>query len=201
MTRFKQVGARSVLIAFVVFCCIAADQLSKQWAVRNLTMGQPQEFIPGLLRLNLLSNPGAAFSLGSDNGQLMGLVATVFSIAICCWIVKRIASTAPLPVVEQIGMACIFGGAVGNLIDRFNHGKVTDFLEFAFMQFPVFNVADALIDVGIAFLFIAIWFFPSEETGPKTREQAVSSDITAGSPATPREDERKHDALAPNDKA
>ena len=198
MTRFKQVGVRSFLIAFVVFSCIVADQLSKQWAVKNLTMGQSREFIPGFIRLNLLSNPGAAFSLGSDNGQLMGIVATVFSIVIFGWIAKRVTSPAPLPVVEQIGMACILGGAVGNLIDRFNQGKVTDFLEFAFMQFPVFNVADALIDVGIGMLFIAIWFFPSDEGEQKPGAKA--GELTAGVPPPVLDDERRHDAVAPNDK-
>jgi len=66
-------------------------------------------------------------------------------------------------------MGCILGGAIGNLIDRFNHGQVTDFIEFAFISFPVFNVADALIDVGIVLLFFSIWFepIPLEERKPK----------------------------------
>jgi len=163
MTNPKQVLARGLLITFVVACCIAADQFSKQWAINNLQPGEPQPFLPGLLRLNIINNPGGAFSLGSSNGELMGLLAATFSTLILAWIVKRVWSSTPLPVVEQFGMGCILGGALGNLIDRAAKGQVTDFLEFAFIKFPIFNVADALIDVGIAFLFIAIWVSPDDD--------------------------------------
>lgn len=163
MTHSKQVSARGLLILFVSALCVTADQSSKHWALANLTHGQPQPFLPGFIRFMLTANPGAAFSLGNQNGQLMGIVATVLSIAILSWIIKRIVSTEPLPVVEQIGMGCLFGGAVGNLIDRYTRGQVTDFLEFAFVSFPVFNVADALIDVGIGCLFIAMYLIKRDE--------------------------------------
>ena len=60
-------------------------------------------------------------------------------------------------------MGCLLGGAIGNLIDRYTVGQVTDFLEFTFVSFPVFNVADALIDVGIGCLFIAMYLLKRDE--------------------------------------
>ena len=57
---------------------------------------------------------------------------------------------------ERTGIGFIFGGALGNLLDRFMKGSVTDFLDFAFMTFPVFNVADAMIDVGIGLILISM---------------------------------------------
>jgi signal peptidase II len=185
MSKTRQVSVRSFLVAFVVFSCILADQLSKQWAVSHLTQGEPQPFWPGVLQFSIINNPGAAFSLGSTNGQLMGVVATIFTLAIFGWIIKRTISPAPLPAVEQIGMGCILGGAIGNLIDRFNHGQVTDFLQFTFINFPVFNVADALIDVGIAFLFIAIWVCPNDD---ETTGEATVSGENAVSPASHKVD-------------
>ncbi|MDZ4835291.1 MAG: signal peptidase II [Candidatus Melainabacteria bacterium] len=163
MTHSKQVSARGLLILFVLMICVGADQLSKRWALTNLTHGIPEPFIPGFIRFTLTANPGAAFSIGSQNGQIMGVVATVLSLVILAWVVKRTLSNAPLPVVEQIGMGCLLGGAVGNLIDRYTRGQVTDFLEFAFVSFPVFNVADALIDVGIGCLFIAMYCCKTED--------------------------------------
>lgn len=163
MKHSKQAGTRALLISFVVLICIIADQLSKSWALENLVAGQPQTLIPGFLRLTLTSNPGAAFSLGSQNGEIMGALALVLTSLITGWIVKKVISDEPLQVVEQIGMGCLLGGAAGNLIDRFNHGQVTDFLEFAFVTFPVFNVADALIDVGIGCLFIALYINARQE--------------------------------------
>jgi lipoprotein signal peptidase len=53
-----------------------------------------------------------------------------------------------------IGLSCIIGGSLGNLTDRFSQGHVTDFLEFAFFSFPVFNVADTFINIGLGLVLI-----------------------------------------------
>lgn len=62
-----------------------------------------------------------------------------------------------IPWLEQLGMSIVIGSAAGNLLERLVHGKVTDFFEFAFINFPVFNVADALIDTGIVLLLISAY--------------------------------------------
>lgn len=175
MTNSKQVSARVLLISVVCALCVTADRLSKEWALTHLSRGQPEQFLPGILRFTLTTNPGAAFSIGSQNGQIMCVVATVLSIVILAWIIKRVVSTEPLPAVEQIGMGCLFGGALGNLIDRYTVGQVTDFLEFSFVSFPVFNVADALIDVGIGCLFIAMYLLKRDEQNKQDSANSSSA--------------------------
>ncbi len=154
--------------------CLAADWFSKKWALAHLSAGESRPFLPGFLQLTLTANPGAAFSLGSHNGQAMGILATALTICLLVWIGKSVFSKAPLPVVQQVGMGCLLGGAVGNLVDRYTQGKVTDFLEFVFVSFPVFNMADVLIDVGIGLIAIAMFMSPSKaaETGTKAEANA-----------------------------
>lgn len=142
-------------IPCVAALCLTADYLSKSWARSHLEVGGSVPFIPGILRFTLTTNTGAAFSLGAGNAEFMTLLALTMTIAISVWIAKREFGSDPPTKLERIGMGCILGGAIGNLVDRFVLGRVTDFLEFAFISFPVFNVADSLIDVGIGLVIIS----------------------------------------------
>jgi signal peptidase II len=155
----NQTSARAAYktVAVSVVACILVDQLSKWWAVHNLSHNVTQTFIPGLIQFTLTANTGAAFSLGSHNGSFMGLVAGVLTIVLVFWVYNRGKTNPPPHMVESIGMGLVLGGACGNLIDRIIQGQVTDFIEFAFMDFPIFNVADALIDIGIVLVFIGMF--------------------------------------------
>ncbi len=132
------------------------DRLSKSWALTHLQASQSTIFLPGLLNLRLVHNTGAAFSLGRDNGQLMTTVAALVTISLVAWMTNRYRRAAHSAPLERIGAGILLGGALGNLYDRFTLGQVTDFLEFSFMTFPIFNVADALIDLGIVLIFFAM---------------------------------------------
>jgi signal peptidase II len=133
----------------------ALDFLSKTWARTNLTFGATQPFIPGVLQLTLTTNQGGAFGLGKQYGYSMTILAFLIFTAIAIWAVFRLRAKERPTIMEQAGICCLLGGAMGNLLDRIQYGRVTDFLEFSFVSFPVFNVADATIDVGIALIFIA----------------------------------------------
>jgi signal peptidase II len=61
---------------------------------------------------------------------------------------------------EQYGLAIVIGAALGNLLDRYLYGRVTDFLEFAFVSFPVFNLADVMIDIGIGLIILSTFKHP-----------------------------------------
>lgn len=163
-TQTKKPASLAVAGAAALFC-ILFDQLSKSWALNNLVHNASEGFIPGLLKFTLTSNTGAAFSLGHNNGAFMGTVAGALTVALAFWLYKRTQSTPPPNVVETIGMGLILGGAMGNLIDRIFKGEVTDFIEFAFMNFPIFNVADALIDVGIVFVFLGMFIIAQPKNG------------------------------------
>ncbi len=148
--RFSRVTLVSAMLV------IALDQLSKSWARESLTLGTSTALLPGLLRLTLVTNTGGAFGIGRESGWLMFALATALTAAIAVWTVRREQSAERPGSVERIGMGLLLGGAVGNLIDRITVGQVTDFLEFAFVSFPVFNVADACIDAGIALIVVSM---------------------------------------------
>lgn len=188
-------GSAVVVISTVIFA-LSADQLTKKWALESLSPGTSSGFIPGLLNLTLTHNTGAAFSLGSEHGWLMGLLATVLALLIVAWIISRLRSESPPSTVELVGMGLLLGGACGNLTDRLLLGQVTDFLEFAFVDFPIFNVADALIDIGIGLILIASFSAPpkkEEETESESDKKSISNHAPDGSAPNAREESANRD--------
>ena len=128
------------------------DQLSKAWAVQQLSGHCPLPFVPGLLRLQLTFNTGAAFSLLSGNSRLLGAVSLLVAVALVIWI----QSGSPLRRWQALGVGLLLGGAIGNGLDRWRLGTVVDFLEFVPFQFPIFNLADAAINLAVAALAIDV---------------------------------------------
>jgi len=133
------------------------DQWSK-WLVRtNITLGD--FWLPGSLswllpyaRIVNWSNTGAAFGLFQGRGAIF----TVLAVIVAGVIVYYYPRVPPEDWWLRLAMGLQFGGALGNLIDRVNHGRVTDFLSVA--NFPVFNVADASITVGVIILVVGVWW-------------------------------------------
>lgn len=141
------------LIAGVAGSVVVLDQASKWWAVHNLSDG-PIDLI-GSLRLNLLYNTGAAFSLGSGRG--LGPWITLLAIAVVIGLSFGYTSRFGL---GAVAAGLIAGGAVGNLLDRafrgdggFLHGAVVDFIDLQW--WPVWNVADAAVVIGSILLAVA----------------------------------------------
>lgn len=145
---------RWVITLAVALATTAVDFSTKVWARGCLPEGVRQPFIPGFLQFVLTTNTGGAFGIGKGSKEFMTLLAVSVCMAILYWIHHRERRGDPPAPLESVGLGLILGGAAGNLVDRFMAGRVTDFIEFAFVQFPVFNVADAIIDVGIGLLFI-----------------------------------------------
>lgn len=143
------------LIPLTAAIVIALDAATKFWALQNLHFGESQPFIPGLLKLTLTTNTGGAFGIGRQFKEVMTLLPMLICAGLIYWIYKRESSGQLLSKMEQAGFGMVIGGALGNIADRLIQGRVTDFLDFAFIDFPIFNVADALIDVGIALILIS----------------------------------------------
>ncbi len=148
--KFHFVSLFAAIISFLL------DLASKNWALSTLKIGESQPFFAPLLRFSLVSNKGAAFSLGNDHSLLVLVTATCILIALIVWFLWRIKRGFGSPL-EELGLSIIIGAAAGNLLNRYQYGFVVDFLEFTFIRFPVFNVADALIDVGVGLVFISIF--------------------------------------------
>jgi signal peptidase II len=139
-------------VAVLSFCL---DLITKSWARGSLIEASREPFIPGFMQFVLTTNTGAAFSLGRDNTILMSTLASIMTAALIVWTIKRELKDSHLPMLERTGFGCLIGGALGNLFDRYTRGRVTDFLDFTFINFPVFNAADVLIDVGIGLLILS----------------------------------------------
>ena len=133
---------------------VAVDQWTKYLVRTRLEFGEVWAPIPafaGWIRVVHWNNTGAAFGLFPSGGLVFTLIALVVSGAILYYYPRLPAGQAPL----RIALALQLGGAIGNLIDRLIQGTVTDFVAVA--TFPVFNLADASITVGVAVLAAAIW--------------------------------------------
>ena len=136
------------LVIGVAAVALAADQLSKWWALGNLTEGQEHPFVGHFVTLQLLYNPGAAFSMG-EGATWIFTVLSVVVIAALFWYAFQVRHWFP-----ALLAGLILGGAVGNLLDRlfqppsFGNGHVVDFLNYN--GWFVGNVADIWIVVGAA---------------------------------------------------
>jgi len=129
---------------------VVLDQLSKHWANTHLPEGRSLPFLPGLLALQLVHNSGAAFSLFHGASQPLGVISMVVSAAVLLWILR--APTGGIWL--RLGLGFLLGGAIGNGLDRWRQGVVTDFLALLPVSFPVFNLADVAINLAVACLLL-----------------------------------------------
>ncbi|MBI2156860.1 MAG: signal peptidase II [Candidatus Rokubacteria bacterium] len=138
---------------------VALDQVTKLIALDRLAPGVPVSLIDGLLALTLVMNPGLAFGLlGGLPAGARWLVA-VLSIAALAVLLRVAVRVLPAGGwLDQAAIALIFGGAVGNLIDRGRFGAVVDFVDVSWRgwHWPAFNVADSAITVGVALLALRL---------------------------------------------
>lgn len=142
------------LFAFcVIACCVVAfDQVTKASVRSSLgAVGTSAPFIPGLIKLELVENTGAAFSMGEGGAMVFALIAALIAIAAGVYV-----TVEDVPWYVIVPLACVAGGGVGNMIDRLTVGYVTDFFATTFVDFPVFNVADIFVTCGIAVSLIAL---------------------------------------------
>lgn len=133
-----------VILALLAGLVLAVDQGTKTWAVAALSGRGPVDVVGGLLRLQLVRNPGAAFSFATG----MTWVFTIIAVTVVMVIVRVSRKLGSLT--WSIALGLLLGGALGNLTDRllrapgFGVGHVVDFLELP--HWPVFNVADMCVD-------------------------------------------------------
>ena len=148
-----------VLFSMFAAGIVAADQWTKYLTVANIGLYQDVEFIPGLLGLTYVQNTGAAFSSFEGQQWLFALIFSVFTVAVL-WEYRK--KSMPFSNFERWCIAAIYGGGLGNMIDRVRLGYVVDMIETKFMKFPVFNVADCFITCGCAAMLVSLVFFNKE---------------------------------------
>ena len=138
---------------------VTLDQITKAIALERLPLGVPVTVIDGWLALTLVLNPGLAFGLlGSVPPGWRWVVAALSLVALA--VLARVALRV-LPAggwTGRLAIGLIFGGAVGNLVDRARFGAVVDFVDVYWRgwHWPAFNVADSAITVGVALLALRL---------------------------------------------
>ena len=144
----------------VVLAAILADQLTKLWIVRSFELYESMTIIPGLFNLVHVVNKGAAFSmLASVDSPWRHTFFVAVGLAAMVGLTVVYFQTRKQGHLYGVALALICGGAMGNLIDRIRLGHVIDFLDFYIRSahWPVFNVADSSICVGVG-LFLLLNF-------------------------------------------
>ena len=132
------------------------DQLTKYLTVANIPLYQEVPFLPGILNFTYVQNTGAAFSALEGMRWLFVVIFLVLT-ALLLWEYRKKA--LPFSTFDRWCLAAVYGGGLGNVIDRVRLGYVVDMLETKFIEFPVFNVADCFITCGCILLMIHLIFF------------------------------------------
>lgn len=141
---------------------VLIDQLSKQFIFRLLTASnEPITVIKNVLSFSLVLNDGVAFGVFS---QKPFLILGITSAAILLMLFYLIKNHKNLHKLEISSWCLVLGGAVGNLLDRIFLGYVIDFIKLDFINFPVFNISDIAINIGVISLIILLF-----KNSPKNR--------------------------------
>lgn len=162
MPESNSTALKTVWLAILV---IVFDQLTKYLAVSNLTFGEPVAVISNLNWM-LAYNYGAAFSFLADMGGwqrwFFVVLALIVSSVLLAWL-----SRLPKQLNAEVwGINLVLGGAIGNVIDRFLEGRVTDFIDFYIgtWHYATFNVADIGITLGAGLLILSeLWLKPRRD--------------------------------------
>lgn len=211
--RHVSAAARWGMVLGALLVVLAIDQLTKRWALERLApaiIGGPREIIEvlGPLRFNLAFNTGASFSMGSDSGAIIGLVA-IGIVVVLALVARKVESK-----VQLVLIGIIMGGALGNIIDRltrvgevdpftgevasgFMSGAVIDFIDVQF--WPIWNVADMAVVVGGIALAVLSAFAP-EDAEPDAPEDVVEGADPA-EPDAATDDALTGDAVTGDDAA
>ena len=163
---------------------VTLDQLSKTIVANNMQVGESIVLIKNLFSLTYVRNEGAAWGILANHRWIF-LVLTAIAIIAIPIITYKLRDFGYF---FGTSMALIWGGAIGNMIDRLFYGSVVDFIEATFIDFPVFNIADSCVVVGGIMLFIYLVFinktlFKSEKK-PETvsdedEEKSTTSEVEA----------------------
>ncbi|MBF0103336.1 MAG: signal peptidase II [Desulfobacterales bacterium] len=154
----KHIRLTGISLVIVIF-----DQITKYVILQSLQLHHAIPVIPNFFNIVHIQNPGGAFGLFADQHVLIrGLVFIVFSFVAMGIVLYLYLQTPENQPWLLVGLAMIFGGAIGNMIDRLRYGKVVDFLDFYIGTFhwPAFNVADSAISIGMVIFGFYILFHP-----------------------------------------
>ena len=180
LTKLKTAPAYFLMMLIVVM-----DQLTKTLVRVNMKLYEHIPLLEGLFGDTFLlikvENPGAAFSIGLGNdlvNRIFFISITVIVVGLIIYLLRRAQHQ-----IQVIAFGLILGGAIGNLIDRVLFGPVTDFFsmdfpDFIMERFPVFNIADSSIFIGVVLLIIDMLFIKDKPSPlPETTDNIEMREI------------------------
>lgn len=142
-----------ILISAMV---LIADFISKMLVKANMKIGESIDLINGLLSITYIRNKGMAWGL-LENQRWLFITGTILAVSVMLWYIIKHKNVHPT---GKLGVSLAVSGALGNLVDRiFYKEGVIDFICAEFIDFPVFNIADISVCIGVGFLVIYILFF------------------------------------------
>lgn len=146
------------LTIFLTIFLVILDRFVKLWVISTFDLFESSPLIPNLVQLTYVQNKGAAWSLFT--GRLNSLIViSLLAIAYFSYLAFKNRKQGWR---IQIIYGMILGGSLGNLMDRILYGYVIDMIDLQFIDFPVFNVADMSISIGIILLSLYIFFYTDE---------------------------------------
>ena len=147
---------RLLFYGLFVALILVADQITKLLVLNKIPLFGQVKAIPGLFHLTYVQNTGAAFS--SFQGMRWMFVG-IFLVLTAVLLFEYFKKPMPFATFDRFCLAAIYGGALGNVIDRVRLGYVVDMICVDFMDFPVFNVSDCFITCGSVLLLVHLFFF------------------------------------------
>ena len=148
------------LFALVAVLVIVVDQLVKHWVSTSFMPDESRIFVPHVLWLTYVQNQHGAFGLFGSHPLILAALASVVLVSFFIWYRQERGGWG-----THVAFALILGGAIGNIADRIRLGYVVDFFDLRW--FPVFNVADSCITIGVALLLLRMIV---HEAKPKAAE-------------------------------
>jgi signal peptidase II len=153
--RLKTFAQRYASLFLIVGFILIADQLTKSWVRSSLALGEtwaPIASLADFVRIVNWYNTGVAFGMLQGRGYMFAILAVIVS-GVILYYYPRIPSSDRL---LRLALSLQMAGALGNLIDRLTQdGRVTDFIWIG--NFPVWNIADASITIGVGVLLLSVW--------------------------------------------
>lgn len=131
---------------------VGIDQWVKLWTVSTFELGESQSVISNIFSLTYIRNTGAAWSLLEGKMWFFTIVTVIAVIAVLYFLIKNLHGSKWF----TVGLSLVLAGALGNFIDRVRLGYVVDMFQTDFINFPIFNVADMSLVIGVICIFIYI---------------------------------------------
>ena len=157
-----------IVAAIISVGLIAIDQVIKYLVITNMELGQTISVIhfgdTEIFNLTFVYNEGAAWSIFSGKTSFLLIFTGIFMAGIIFYLIKY-ASKKPF---LAISLSLVISGGIGNMIDRiFRDGKVIDYIEARFIDFPIFNFADICVVFGVIFFVLYTLIFDKDEMKQK----------------------------------